>query len=45
MHLGRRSPRLGEAIMVLGLDDAIPESLFPDILNMPHNYWVKAVVL
>ncbi len=44
MHLGRRSPR-GEAIMVLGLDDVIPESLFPDILSMPHNYWVKAVVL
>jgi D-3-phosphoglycerate dehydrogenase len=44
MHLGRRSPR-GEAIMVLGLDEAIPERLFPDILNMPHNYWVKAVVL
>ena len=43
MHLGRRSPR-GEAIMVLGLDDVIPESLFPDILSMPHNYWVKAVV-
>jgi D-3-phosphoglycerate dehydrogenase len=44
MHLGRRSPR-GEAIMVLALDEAIPESLFPDILAMPHNYWVRAVDL
>jgi D-3-phosphoglycerate dehydrogenase len=44
MHVGRRSPR-GEAIMVLGLDERIPERLFPDILAMPHNYWVKAVDL
>lgn len=44
MHLGRRSPR-GEAIMVLALDEPIPESLFPDILAMPHNYWVRAVDL
>lgn len=44
MHLGRRSPR-GEAIMVLGLDEAIPDRLFPDLLAMPHNYWVKAIVL
>jgi D-3-phosphoglycerate dehydrogenase len=44
MHLGRRSPR-GEAIMVLGLDEVIPESLYPDILGMPHNYWVKAIKL
>ena len=44
MHVGRRSPR-GEAIMVLGLDEAIPERLFPEILAMPHNYWVKAVDL
>lgn len=44
MHLGRRTPR-GEAIMVLALDEAIPESLFPAILAMPHNYWVRAVDL
>ncbi|MEA3337993.1 MAG: phosphoglycerate dehydrogenase [Chloroflexota bacterium] len=44
MHVGRRSPR-GEAIMVLGLDDPIPEALFPQILAMPHNYWVKALEL
>lgn len=44
MHLGRRSPR-GEAIMVLGLDEAIPDSLFPQLLAMPHNYWVKAIIL
>ncbi|MER2598901.1 MAG: phosphoglycerate dehydrogenase [Caldilineales bacterium] len=44
MHLGRRSPR-GEAIMVLGLDEMIPESLYPEILNMPHNYSVKAILL
>ena len=44
MHLGRRSPR-GEAIMVLGLDEAIPDSLFPRAPGMPHNYWVKAIVL
>lgn len=44
MHLGRRSPR-GEAIMVLSLDEPLPERLFPEILNMPHNYWVKAVTL
>ena len=44
MHLGRRSPR-GEAIMVLGLDEAIPETVFPQLLDMPHNYWVKAIKL
>lgn len=44
MHLGRRSPR-GEAIMVLGLDEVIPESLYPDILGMPHSYLVKAIHL
>lgn len=44
MHVGRRSPR-GEAIMVLGLDESIPDRLFPEILAMPHNYWVKAVDL
>mgnify|MGYP001157939313 CR=1 FL=1 len=44
MHLGRRSPR-GEAIMVLGLDEEIPESLHPELMNMPHNYWVKAIHL
>lgn len=44
MHVGRRSPR-GEAIMVLGLDEPIPERLYPEILAMPANYWVKAVDL
>lgn len=44
MHVGRRSPR-GEAIMVLALDEPIPERIFPAILEMPHNYWVKAVEL
>ena len=44
MHLGRR-PLRGEAIMVLGLDEANPERLFLGILSRPHNYWVKAVVL
>lgn len=44
MHVGRRSPR-GEAIMVLGLDEPIAEHLFPEILALPHNYWVKAVDL
>ena len=44
MHLGRRSPR-GEAIMVLGLDEAIPENVFPQLLEMPYNYWVKAIKL
>lgn len=44
MHLGRRAPR-GEAIMVLCLDEAIPEHLFPKLQSMPHNYWVRAVDL
>lgn len=44
MHLGRRSPR-GEAIMVLGLDEVIPEHLTPALLSMPHNYYVKAIKL
>ena len=44
MHLGRRSPR-GEAIMVLGLDEAIPESLYPQLVDMPYNYTVKAIKL
>lgn len=44
MHLGRRSPR-GEAIMVLGLDEAIPDPLFPQLVAMPYNYFVKAIVL
>ena len=44
MHVGRRSPR-GEAIMVLGLDEPIPAHIFPEILALPHNYWVKAVDL
>ncbi|MFZ2489545.1 MAG: phosphoglycerate dehydrogenase [Anaerolineae bacterium] len=44
MHLGRRSPR-GEAIMVLGLDEVIPEHLTPALLNMPHNYYVKSIKL
>jgi D-3-phosphoglycerate dehydrogenase len=44
MHVGRRAPR-GEAIMVLALDEPIPEGIFPQILAMPHNYWVKAIEL
>jgi D-3-phosphoglycerate dehydrogenase len=44
MHVGRRSPR-GEAIMVLALDEPMPERLFPEIMAMPHVYWAKALEL
>lgn len=44
MHVGRRTPR-GEAIMVLALDEPIPAELFPQIVDIPHNYWVKTVEL
>lgn len=44
MHVGRKAPR-GEAIMVLALDEPIPESLHPAILSLPHSYWVKFITL
>ncbi len=44
MHVGRKSPR-GEAIMVLGVDDPIPEEVLDDIMKVPSTYWVRVVRL
>ncbi len=44
MHVGRRSPR-GEAVMVLGLDERVPDELVAQIAAMPYTYWVKYVEL
>lgn len=44
MHVGRRSPR-GEAIMVVGVDEPIPEDLYDSVKEVSHTYWVQAVTL
>ncbi|GAB4568583.1 MAG: phosphoglycerate dehydrogenase [Anaerolineae bacterium] len=44
MHVGRRAPR-GKAIMVLGLDERVPETLLEQIKQMPYTYWVKFIEL
>ncbi len=44
MHVGRRMPR-GEAIMVLGVDEPIPDDILAEIRNAPLTYWVRKVVL
>ena len=44
MHVGRHSPR-GEAIMVVGVDEPIPEALYDSIKDSSHTYWVQAVTL
>ncbi len=44
MHVGRRTPR-GKAIMVLGLDEPVPDELMEKIAKMPYTYWVKFIEL
>jgi D-3-phosphoglycerate dehydrogenase len=44
MHVGRRSPR-GEAIMVLGTDEAITPDIAADLNQIPDINWLKAVTL
>ena len=44
MHVGRRAPR-GEAIMVLGVDDPIPDDVLEEMRTAPLTYWVRKVVL
>jgi D-3-phosphoglycerate dehydrogenase len=44
MHVGRIKPR-GRALMILDLDEALPEGARQKILTLPDIYSVKAVVL
>lgn len=44
MHVGRHSPR-GEAIMVLGTDEPIPNSINSELAKIPNVRWMKAVCL
>ncbi|NPA91763.1 MAG: phosphoglycerate dehydrogenase [Chloroflexi bacterium] len=44
MHVGRRAPR-GEAIMVLGLDDPLPDDVLEELRRAPLTYWVRKVEL
>lgn len=44
MHVGRKAPR-GEAIMVLSVDEPIPEEVAREVLKVPHTYWVRFVTL
>ncbi len=44
MHVGRKTPR-GEAVMVLGVDEAVPEALQAEVLALPNTYWVKVLAL
>ena len=44
MHVGRQTPR-GEAIMVLGTDEPIPEALYDLVKDVSHTYWVQAIAL
>ncbi len=42
MHLGRRNPR-GEALMVMGVDEPIPEDVLEAIRHMPSTQWARIV--
>ncbi len=44
MHVGRRTPR-GEAIMVLGVDEPIPDEVLKEVEQASLTYWVRKVVL
>jgi hypothetical protein len=44
MHVGRRAPR-AEAIMVLGLDEAMPPELLAAISAWDEMLWLRAVTL
>ena len=44
MHLGRRNPR-GEAVMVMGVDEPIPEDVLEVIRHMPSTQWARIVQL
>jgi D-3-phosphoglycerate dehydrogenase len=44
MYVGREKPR-GEAVMVMGVDERVPDSVLREILDMPHTYWVKQAEL
>ncbi len=44
MHVGRTKPR-GDAVMVMGVDEEVPDDVLEEILAMPQTYWVKQAVL
>ncbi|MCL4545845.1 MAG: phosphoglycerate dehydrogenase [Chloroflexi bacterium] len=44
MQVGRREAR-GEALLVLGVDEPIPQSIFHELLNLPHLHRAKVVRL
>ncbi len=44
MHLGRRNPR-GEALMVMGVDEPIPDEVLETIRHMPSTQWARMVTL
>ena len=44
MHLGRLKPR-GQALLVLALDEPMPEEQQQQILSIPDVYTVKQVKL
>lgn len=44
MQVGREAPR-GRAVMVLGLDEPVPEALLEEIRQVPHLYSARLVEL
>ncbi len=44
MYVGRVAPR-GEAVMVMGVDEHVPDDVLDEILAMPQTYWVRQAVL
>jgi len=44
MHVGRKARR-GEAVMVLGVDEEVPNALQAQILALPNTYWVKFLAM
>ncbi len=44
MYVGRVRPR-GDAVMVMGVDEIVPQSILDEILAMPQTYWARQAVL
>ncbi len=44
MYVGRVRPR-GDAVMVMGVDEHVPDDVLDEILAMPQTYWVRQAVL
>ena len=44
MQVGRHGPRT-KAIMILGIDEAVPEELLAELITFEHIDWLKSVTL